>query len=609
MKKICFLFFSLFLILSSNRSQAQLFGADVIVHNVPTTNQHNPDVAVAFNGWVYDAFAIDTGYVLRVSRDGGQTWNTIDEYSGYDSYIKHVKVTVGSVGTDTTSIKVFLMVLEDDSMDYIGQIYINSYDGYADSFIAQNYYSWLPDNAYRNIDIASDYQYPAVGASPYSIGAAYTVYAEPLDSVIYIVSTDGGDNYTTQYAFDTSSVNHFRNVSISYGRSSSASNGRYFLAWDEFDTDTDPDGRIFTARTATDIVDAPTARYRLDTVGGVTGGLMRKPSISVSANNTDNDSSSCTAIVTFERDLNANGANIDVLGTYNFRAHYTDEWQALSIDNDADKDLTPNICFEPVNNKFYLTYFDSTNKRLKVVKNDFNLGTPSAWTIVTNNYADDSSVLDAPNPVVGISPTYNDAVMTWAAPLVQNNVVLFDAQAGNIALAVKTAEIMASNAGSRNRVDWRTATEDDGSTFTVQRSTDGRNFSPIGVVQGKGSPSDYTYWDEQPASGMNYYRLRTTDAAGIVNYTQVVSAFVKEGNTFSLQAFPNPVTNTLNLYISGGRAANSTINVTDLNGKVLLQQQLSNDETSVDMSRLATGIYLLKYSDAAHTQVIRVEKN
>lgn len=608
MKKIRLLLFSVIPLLFFNDARAQLFGTDVKVYDLPITNEHNPDVDVAFNGWAYDAYAIDTGFVLRVSRDSGQTWSTIDEYSGDDAHIQHVKLAVASVGTDTTSIRVFLMVLENDSVDFIGQIYINSYDGYADSFIAQNFYRWLPDNAYQNIDIACDYKYPSVASSPYSIAAAYTVdQVTDDDSVIYVVSTDGGETYGNQFTFDVSSVNHYRNVSIAYGRSFTAANGRYFLAWDEFSNNSDEDGRIFEAYTNTNILDAPTSRYRLDTVGALAGGLARRPCISVSANNTNNDSGSCTAIVAFERDINGDGSNIDVIAAYNKRAHFTNYWNKLNIDIDADIDQAPNVCFEPVNSNFYLTYFDSSNKRIAVIRNSFNLLVPT-WGIITNNCADDSLVLTIPNPIVGIDPTRNTPVMTWAAPLILNNVVLYDAQLSNWALAIKTAAITATNSGTRNRIDWRTATEEAGSAFIIERSTDGMNFAAIGSENGKGSASDYTYWDETPASGMNYYRLRTKDASGSISYTKVVSAFVKGGNTFSVVAYPNPVLNSVNLYRSGDEATNATVSISDLSGRILLHKAVNTYETVIDMSSLATGIYLLKYSDDSHNEVIRISK-
>ncbi len=48
--------------------------------------------------------------------------------------------------------------------------------------------------------------------------------------------------------------------------------------------------------------------------------------------------------------------------------------------------------------------------------------------------------------------------------------------------------------------------------------------------------------------------------------------------------------------------------ITDLSGKVVRQINITADEASVDMSSVANGIYLLKYTDANRTQTIKVSK-
>lgn len=175
-------------------------------------------------------------------------------------------------------------------------------------------------------------------------------------------------------------------------------------------------------------------------------------------------------------------------------------------------------------------------------------------------------------------------------------------------LAISIADIKAANAGQRNRVDWKTASEQAGDVMTLEHSKDGKTFTTLAAISGKGSASDYTYWDEKPYAGVNYYRLKVTGTDRRVNYSQVVTATVNGGNAFTARAYPNPVNDVLTITLSGGRAANSNIVVTDMIGRTVATLSCDNDKMTIDMSGLARGSYIVKYTDDAHSEIIKVNK-
>src|SRR5690606_23301553 len=74
----------------------------------------------------------------------------------------------------------------------------------------------------------------------------------------------------------------------------------------------------------------------------------------------------------------------------------------------------------------------------------------------------------------------------------------FTIQAIGTPLAIKLADISATNVGNRNRIDWSTATEASGDMFDVQRSTDGRNYTTLATIDAKGETSTYSFWDVTP---------------------------------------------------------------------------------------------------------------
>jgi hypothetical protein len=178
----------------------------------------------------------------------------------------------------------------------------------------------------------------------------------------------------------------------------------------------------------------------------------------------------------------------------------------------------------------------------------------------------------------------------------------------NNPLSVDLVKIGAKNAGTRNRVDWLTASEDRGDRFEIERSSDGTEFNRLGSVDANGSGSSYTYWDESPVSGVNYYRLRMTSESGAASYSQVVSAVAGANGAFMLQAYPNPVKDVLKLKVSGTIGGNAVITVTDITGKMIRSMPVVNQETSVDISGLEPGTYLVNYTDDRNTHTVKVSK-
>jgi predicted membrane protein len=73
-------------------------------------------------------------------------------------------------------------------------------------------------------------------------------------------------------------------------------------------------------------------------------------------------------------------------------------------------------------------------------------------------------------------------------------------------------------------------------------------------------------------------------------------------------AYPNPVQDKVQVQLTGRMDKNATLVVTDLTGKVLIHVPMDNAKALIDMSALANGMYLLKYSDDARTQTVKITK-
>src|SRR5690606_23288890 len=97
-------------------------------------------------------------------------------------------------------------------------------------------------------------------------------------------------------------------------------------------------------------------------------------------------------------------------------------------------------------------------------------------------------------------------------------------------------------------IKWVTASEKNNDFFTIERSLDGKQFRPIGEVDGQGNSvvtTYYTYEDHSPMNGVQYYQLKQTDFNGDFEYSKIIRVnYMEMLSQFDLTVFPNPVSTT-----------------------------------------------------------------
>jgi hypothetical protein len=179
----------------------------------------------------------------------------------------------------------------------------------------------------------------------------------------------------------------------------------------------------------------------------------------------------------------------------------------------------------------------------------------------------------------------------------------------NQTLSLNLSSISASNKGARNKVEWRTVNEYGGGTFEIERSMDGSAFTKIGTAKAEGEPSSYVYWDEQPLTGINYYRIKMLSKDGAISFSQVVNATVKGNGMFAVDVYPNPVDEVLMVKVYGTTGTNSIVRVIDAAGRLVKTSKVMGGQTSIDMRGLSNGPYLIKYTDDHFSRTVTVNKH
>ncbi|MBK6975910.1 MAG: T9SS type A sorting domain-containing protein [Cytophagaceae bacterium] len=135
---------------------------------------------------------------------------------------------------------------------------------------------------------------------------------------------------------------------------------------------------------------------------------------------------------------------------------------------------------------------------------------------------------------------------------------------------------------------WKTASETNNQYFDVQRSTNGKDFTMIGRVNGKGNTQEtisYEYSDNQPKNGINYYRLKQVDFNGKSEYSKIIAAQEISGLT---KVYPNPVKDILQINDS---QVVKEIEIIDFSGKIFYKKVVGGD--TYDVSAVPAGNYIL----------------
>jgi hypothetical protein len=166
----------------------------------------------------------------------------------------------------------------------------------------------------------------------------------------------------------------------------------------------------------------------------------------------------------------------------------------------------------------------------------------------------------------------------------------FYLHSGSTPIPAELVKFEVQRNGKVNRVTWATAQEINTSHFSLERSTDGRNFAEIAKVTANGNSNvllNYNYTDNSPVRGINYYRLRVVDRDNSGKYSQVRS--VRNEGLADVAIYPNPVNDVMTVSITADKAER---------GKIIYTRTLNiaqgDNKLPVNVSNMASGAYIIK---------------
>jgi hypothetical protein len=393
-------------------SNSLLYATDIIIDNNASQDQRGANLSIAFNGWAYSVFTVDQGsqkgYNIFRSTDDGASWqylngNVLNDY-------QNVAVDQVVCGSSTSSLYLFQAGIAYFPSSNYYVLYVDEYDAATGYFLGEIFYESSPYRFY-DVKIVSDYKFPSLGVSPYSLGLLFSRYGPSADTLVFISSGDGGYSFADRKVLFYTGL-YLDKISLSHGECSNFFNGRYFAAW-EVKALGARTGQIFVSNSNPYFNSDWLTATRLDDIAGSSMDLCRNPVVACQENYFDNDAANFTTVVLFDRDFSGDGLDYDVIGMYNkLSAGGSGSWTRLDVVNTYDDDFESDINFDPGYNNFLVTYCDSTNQDLVYVVNGMNLIYPSSWGVVNSGYNNTPNLVN-PYPKVEINPVYTQVGHVW----------------------------------------------------------------------------------------------------------------------------------------------------------------------------------------------------
>lgn len=197
--------------------------------------------------------------------------------------------------------------------------------------------------------------------------------------------------------------------------------------------------------------------------------------------------------------------------------------------------------------------------------------------------------------------------MTWGGCLNRTaTITINSALCGNIiVLPLKLPSFNVKAENCTAMITWKTAGETAPQQFVIERSADGKQFSPVGEIYSSSQSKFNSYFDNRPLQGLSYYRLKITGEDGSIVYSKIVALSMQcDGVSSGWYLFPSLVQAGTNITV----ALNATeqlktakLIITNTAGQKVLDRDIilthSKGNYSIPSTDFTSGTYVVSIRD------------
>jgi hypothetical protein len=142
-------------------------------------------------------------------------------------------------------------------------------------------------------------------------------------------------------------------------------------------------------------------------------------------------------------------------------------------------------------------------------------------------------------------------------------------------------------------VSWEVSQQMNNKGYYVERSADGANWDQLGFVASNrslGTSENYSFTDNNPYSGKNYYRIQELDLDGNSNYSGIKTVSVVTVES-QLSVWPNPAKDVIS--IQNNNDSYSIAKIYNQSGSLISENKLHTGVNTISISSLPFGAYIV----------------
>jgi Secretion system C-terminal sorting domain len=249
----------------------------------------------------------------------------------------------------------------------------------------------------------------------------------------------------------------------------------------------------------------------------------------------------------------------------------------------------------------------SVSKNAKCIELVWN--TPPSPLPTINNYTNSGGVGNSESPAIYyITLGGDNGCNNYGVPAGTFSIVVAGVTCNYSSgvLPVAFSSITIKQTEDINQISFATASETNNDFFTIERSADARNFETIGEIKGasnSASEISYTYTDEKPMPGINYYRIKQTDYDGQYSYSEIRS--VRHKGLSHVSVTPRTTEGRLDITTE---LEDYTIAIYNVAGQEVKRMVGMSQDQSISVESLNAGVYFVKIYSRAESEMVRIAK-
>lgn len=175
------------------------------------------------------------------------------------------------------------------------------------------------------------------------------------------------------------------------------------------------------------------------------------------------------------------------------------------------------------------------------------------------------------------------------------------------------ADLSAFTVGSGKEyldIRWTTLNEKPGRKYTIEKSSDGRNFSPITDLPSQASANatgkyHHQYTPGRAETGKLVFRLKQTEPDGTIKYSPLRVAEIFKSRDNNILLYPNPSSGNFNVLFHNTKRNDWQVDVITLSGQILKTFNFTRALTGkINLQgHLPSGSYFVKITNRKNNEV------